>query len=146
MTNIPSDPSIISDPAVAAVFASYPEPVKTRLLALRTLILETAAITAGVGDMEETLKWRQPSYLTTRSKSGTTIRIDQLKSDPRHYAMFVHCQTNLIETFSELYPGDLVYDGKRAVIFDTETDPPVEVLRHCISLALTYHLKKVRGH
>jgi len=46
-----------ANPAVAAVFAAYPARVRAKLLALRRLILETAAKTPGVGALEETLKW-----------------------------------------------------------------------------------------
>jgi hypothetical protein len=35
--------------AISNVFASYPEPARTRLLSLRTLILNVAAQTKGVG-------------------------------------------------------------------------------------------------
>ncbi|HEY3790370.1 MAG TPA: hypothetical protein VGM09_00960 [Bradyrhizobium sp.] len=69
-----------SDPAVEAAFAAYPKPLKPKLLALRRLILDTASATRGVGALEETLKWGQPSYLTPETKSGSTIRIDQAKS------------------------------------------------------------------
>ncbi len=113
-------------------------------MALRELVLATAARTEGVGEIEETLKWGQPSYLTTQSRSGTNIRIDSLKSDPDRYALFVHCQTNLIETFRELYPQELAFDGKRAILFSIDNDPDVKILSHCISLAQTYHLNKVR--
>jgi hypothetical protein len=34
-----------SDPAVEAVFGAYPKPLKAKLLALRRLILDTAAAT-----------------------------------------------------------------------------------------------------
>jgi hypothetical protein len=74
-----------ADPAVAAVFSAYPEPLQTRLLALRRLILDTAMTTNGVGALEETLKWGQPSYLTTATKSGSTVRIDRIKSPAGHY-------------------------------------------------------------
>ena len=60
-----------ADPAVAAVFAAYPAELRDRLMALRRLIFETAATTEGVGPLEETLKWGQPSYLTRRSRSGS---------------------------------------------------------------------------
>jgi len=60
---------------VAAVFRAYPAPLRARLLALRRLIFDTAAETDGVGPLDETLKWGQPSYLTAASRSGTTIRI-----------------------------------------------------------------------
>src|SRR4029079_237763 len=94
-----------SDPAVAAVFGAYPGPVRARLLALRLLILDTAKMTKGVGAIEETLKWGQPSYLTTESRSGSTIRIDRVKGDAGGYAVFFHCQTDLVERFRELYPS-----------------------------------------
>ena len=42
--------------AVSARFESYPKPVKSKLLALRKLILDTAKSTKGVGAVEETLK------------------------------------------------------------------------------------------
>src|SRR5947207_12044527 len=93
-----------ADPAVEAVFRAYPGAVRQRLLALRRLILDTAATTAGVGRIDETLKWGQPSYLTTRPKSGSTIRIDQ--APPGSYALYVHCQTNLVATYRELYPTE----------------------------------------
>lgn len=124
-----------------AVFDSYPKPVRTKLLALRKLILDTAKTTEGVGAIEETLKWGQPSYLTSESKSGSTIRIDQVKAVPGQYAVYFHCQTNLVETFRELYPK-LTYSGNRAILLDAAKKLPEAELRHCVGLALTYHLRK----
>src|SRR3954463_8071580 len=89
----------VSDPAVDAVFDTYPTPLKSRLLALRRLIFETARTTPGVGALQETLKWGQPSYLTAETKSGSTVRIDQVKSAPDCYAIYFHCQTDLVATF-----------------------------------------------
>jgi len=43
------------------VFNTYPNGIKKKLLLLRQLILDTASETEGVGDLEETLKWGQPS-------------------------------------------------------------------------------------
>ncbi len=132
----------ISNPEVEKIFDSYPADVRTKLLALRQLILETAAETEGVGKLEETLKWGQPSYLTPETKSGTTIRIDQLKPDSGRYGIFVHCQTSLVSMYRELYSNVLSFDGKRAIELDVAEDPPKDVLRHCIELALTYHQRK----
>jgi hypothetical protein len=131
-----------SDPAVAAVFAAYPKPLKAKLLAVRRLIFDTAAATKGVGALEETLKWGQPSYLTSQTKSGSTIRIDRVKSSADQYALYFHCQTDLVATFRELYPKELSYAGNRAVIFDANDAIPETALRHCVGLALTYHLAK----
>src|SRR6516225_10952822 len=127
--------------AVAAMFDAYPKPLKSRLLALRRLIFDTARTTDGVGAIEEALKWGQPSYLTTETGSGSTIRIDGVKTVPNQYAIYFHCQTNLVETFRELYP-ELRYGGNRCILLDAADDPPEAALRHCVALALTYHLNR----
>jgi hypothetical protein len=132
-----------SSAGIDAVFAAYPQPVKSRLLALRRLIFDTAKTTKGVGALEEALKWGQPSYLTTESKSGSTVRIDQLKTLSGGYAVYFHCQTDLVETFRELYP-ELRYSGNRAILLDAGEKLPEAALRHCIALALTYHARKAR--
>ena len=129
-------------PDVAAVFDSYPTDLRKPLLRLRQLILETAASTDGVGALEETLKWGQPSYLTAKPKTGSTIRIDRVKGREGKYALYVHCQTNLVSTFREIYPDSFSYEGNRSIVFDAADGLPEEELRHCISLALTYHLRK----
>jgi hypothetical protein len=128
-------------PAVEAVFSAYPKPVKAKLLALRRLILDTARATKGVGVLEEALKWGQPSYLTSTSKSGSTVRIDQVKAEAGRYAVYFHCQTNLVETFRERYP-ELRYSANRAILLDAADKLPEAALRHCVALALTYHLRK----
>jgi uncharacterized protein DUF1801 len=129
------------DPAIAAVLGAYSKPVQNRLLALRRLIFQTARETDGVGAIEEALKWGQPSYLTTATGSGSTIRIDGVKSVPNQYAVYFHCQTNLVETFRELYP-ELRYGGNRSILLDAGEKLPEAALRHCIALALTYHARK----
>jgi hypothetical protein len=127
--------------AVADVFRAYPAVVRTKLLRIRSLIFEVAAATSGVGEVEETLKWGQPSYLTAQSGSGTTVRIDHVKGSDNEIAVYVSCLTDLVATFRERYPK-LRYEGKRAIHF-RETDMIDEsALRHCIALALTYHQRK----
>jgi len=131
-----------SDPAVDAMFESYPIPLKTRLLALRRLIFDTARATAGVGALQETLKWGQPSYLTAETRSGSTVRIDQVKSVPGCYAIYFHCQTDLVESFRQLYPTEFTYGGNRSILLNAKDKIAEPALRHCIALALTYHLNK----
>jgi len=109
---------------------------------LRRLIFDTAKTTEGVGALQETLKWGQPSYLTAETKSGSTIRIDQVKSAANQYAVYFHCQTDLVATFRELYPTELSYGGNRSILLNAEHDIPEPALRHCVALALTYHLNK----
>ena len=133
-----------TDPLVKAVFDAYPPALRKALLELRRLIFATAAETAGVGDLVETLKWRQPAYLTERPKSGSTIRIDALKGRSDGYAMYFHCQSALVPTFRELYPESFVFEGNRAIHFSLDRNIDKEALKHCIALALTYHAHKQR--
>ncbi len=105
------------------------------------MVLETAVATPGVGQIVETLKWGQPSYLTVRPKSGTTIRLDAHNVDQAQIGLYVHCQTNLIDTFRQRHPT-LTYEGNRAIILDAQNKLPQEALRDCITLALTYHQKR----
>ena len=129
--------------AVAAVFAGYPEHVWARLLELRELILATAAELDGVGRLTETLKWGEPSYLTEASKSGSTIRIGWKASDPEAYAIYLNCQTTLVDTCRTRFP-ELIYQGNRAISFSTSQPLPRDSARECIALALTYHRDKTR--
>ncbi len=127
---------------VAAVFAGYPETLAKKLAVLRRLIFETAGSTAGVGALEETLKWGQPSYLTPRTKSGTTIRIDAHNLEAGEYAMYVHCQTDLVARYRRRFSKELSFEGDRAIIFNANEILPESAVRECIQLALTYHLRK----
>jgi hypothetical protein len=126
---------------VEAVFASYPSTLRKKLMRLRQLIFDTAAKTECVGELTETLKWHEPAYLPKKPGVGTTIRINAIKGSDNRYAMFVHCQTTLMDTFRQHYSDQLKFDGNRAVLFDTDRDLPHEPLRHCIALALTYHAR-----
>lgn len=111
-------------------------------MALRELIFETAAATPGVGLLEETLKWGEPAYVTSQSKSGTTVRVAWKQSNPTQYAMYFHCQTHLIETFRSLFPSELRFEGNRAIVFHDSQIVPVDALAICIAAALTYHRNK----
>jgi hypothetical protein len=123
-------------------FSVYPKPVRTKLLALREMIFDVAKKTLGVGKLEEALRWGQPSYLTPETGSGSTIRIDHIKNEPDKYAMYFICTSGLIEDFKELYKDEMKFVGKRSIVFDIGDRLPEVALRHCISLALTYHLRK----
>ena len=134
-------PAAPSASTVDAVFDACPKAARTKLKALRRLIFDTAKSTKGVGAIEEALKWGQPSYLTSETGSGSTIRLDRVKSDKNRVAVFFHCQTDLVETFRDLYPK-LSYSGNRAILLDADARLPEAELRHCVGLALTYHLRK----
>jgi hypothetical protein len=127
---------------VSAAFDAYPPRTRSKLMFLRSLIFETASETEGVGDLEETLKWGEPAYLTTTSKSGSTVRIDRRKSDPSRYAIYFHCQTNLVETFRSMFPEEFTYEGNRAIVFCEGDTIPINELKVCIAIALTYHRRQ----
>jgi hypothetical protein len=110
---------------------------------MRELLFDIAAGTPDVGRLTETLKWGQPSYLTEETGSGTTVRIDRLKTGDG-YAIYFHCQSGLLRQFRELYPDTFRYEGKRAILFAIGDRLPVRPLRHCLSLALTHHSRKKR--
>tara|TARA_R110001599_G_scaffold300524_1_gene505709 strand:- start:231 stop:644 length:414 start_codon:yes stop_codon:yes gene_type:complete len=122
----------------------FPEELTERLIRLRGLILDTASDNPDIGPLEETLKWGEPAFLTSVTGSGTTVRIHRHKQSTDTYALYVHCQTNLIERYQQLYSETLTFDGKRAVVFKLNDELPVDAVRHCIAMALTYHLRKAR--
>lgn len=126
----------IEQPNVLKKFQSYPNHIRKKLLFLRQLVIDTALKTEGVGKLEETLKWGEPSYI---AKGGSTIRIDWKKSNPDQYAMYFHCGTKLVDTFKELYRDELSFEGNRAIVFHEDDAVAVEALKHCIALSLTYH-------
>jgi hypothetical protein len=128
--------------AVAQAFAAYPPEIRRKLVALRKLIFEVAKTTDGVGPLEETLKWGEPAYVTSQSKSGSTIRLGWKKSQPAQYAIYFNCNTNLIESFRTLFPDDFKFESNRAIVFDDDEVVPIDALCFCIAAALTYHLKK----
>ena len=123
-------------------FNSYPKHIKMKMESLRSLIFEVARTTAGVGEIEETLKWGEPAYLTTKPKSGTTIRIDWKPKSPDQIGMYVNCNTNLIGTFKTLFADELKFEGNRAIVFPVNKPAPKKQLTVCIKMALCYHLNK----
>ena len=116
---------------------NMPEALAEKLIQLRKLILETACDNPAIGP----LKWGEPAFLTSSTGSGTTVRINRHKKSDDKYALYVHCQTDLIERYKQLYKDKLNFDGNRAVVFDVKDELPIDAISHCIVMALTYHLR-----
>lgn len=132
------------NPTIAGKFQAYPAPLRKKLLSLRKMIFDMAASQGEIGVIEETLKWGQPSY-SSRNKSATPIRLGQVKNRPGHIALYVHCQSRVIDMFKEIHASDagqFEYDGTRALIIDSTAPLPKAALKSFIRLALTYHLTK----
>ena len=128
--------------AVAEVFEAYPAGIRRRMLELRELIFRTAAATPGAGELEETLKWGEPAYLTSQTRAGSTVRIDWKAASPDRCAMYFNCQTDLVDTFRSLFPNDFEFEGRRAIVFRTNAALPTDAVAFCIAAALTYHRRR----
>jgi len=130
---------INKDPRVDTKFKNYPKGIKPKLEHLRKLILETASNIFEITELEETLKWGEPSYLV---KKGSTIRMDWKEKSPDQYAMYFKCTSKLVATFKELYGNKFNYETTRAIVFKLEDKVPEKELKECIEMALTYHSVK----
>lgn len=130
---------INTNPKVEVVFNNYPDSVRSKLLHLRHLIIETANDIAEITTIEETIKWGEPSFLT---KKGSTIRINQKKGEPNQYAMYFQCTSKLIPTFKMIYKDTFTFEGSRAMVFNINNKIPEEALKNCITAALMYHKVK----
>lgn len=139
-----SKPSLrpFANAAVERVFDGYPERVRTSMLELRELVFQAAAETAGVGPIEETLKWGEPAYLPSTTRSGSTVRMDWKPGKPEQFALYFHCQTPLVETFRNLFPRDFGFEGNRALVLKLGERIPQDAVIFCLSAAFTYHLRK----
>lgn len=129
---------LTSNPEVAAIFNNYPKGVQNQTRHLRELALNTASEIDGLQHLEETLKWGEPSYLT---KHGSTVRIDWKARNPEQFAIYFKCTSRLVPTFKTIYKNKFQFEGNRAIVFKLNDRIPDAALKHCISLALTYHIK-----
>jgi hypothetical protein len=118
--------------------AGYTGEALERLQPLRQLVLDTAAA-RGVGAVEESLKWGEPSYAPLKKGVGSSVRIAP-RRDGKVSMNFI-CHTGLVAKFRELYADRLEFEGNRTIIIDPAAPLPKEELRHCVALALTYFLK-----
>jgi hypothetical protein len=105
---------------------------------MRKLIF-TVAEGNNMGTVEETLKWGEASYFV---KGGSALRIDWKPKDPEVIRIYFNCQTRLVETFREIYPDGIEYEGNRAITISFNAQVEQGVLEHCIELALKYHSVK----
>lgn len=130
------------EPSVKDKFDSYPDHIKPKMNALRTLIYQVAEHTKGVGQITETLKWSEPAYLTSKPKSGTTIRMDWKERNPDQIGIYVNCNTSLVERYRTMFSDELEFEGNRAIMIPVEDPIPEKELKICFQMALRYHLDK----
>jgi hypothetical protein len=130
-----------TNPQVDEVFASYPDMVRGKMQFLRALVIETAEETESLNELEETLKWGEPSFVT---KSGSTLRMDWKEKSPDQYAMYFQCTSRLVHTFKTLFDEKFHFEGNRAIVFQLNQEIPVLELKACIKATFLYH--KVKHH
>lgn len=121
-------------PEVKEKFDRYPRHIKPYMLQLRELVFNVAK-DFNLGEIEETLKWGEPSY---QVKNGSPVRMDWKAKSPNQYFLFFHCQTKLVDTFRELYSEVLDFESNRAIVLHTNKDIPKVAIRHCIEMAMRY--------
>jgi hypothetical protein len=136
-------PAAFKDAAVQAVFDQYEADVRDKLLSLRELIFDQAALIPSVGPLSERLKWGQPAYRPIANRIGTTVRLDAIPGSGGAVALYVPCSTTLISDILTRYPDVFDSQGKRALVFAPDTSIPESELRHGIAMALTYHRRNV---
>lgn len=128
-----------TNPKVNEIFANYPETVRDKMLFLRSLVIETAEVAEGIDELEETLKWGEPSFVT---KNGSTLRMDWKEKSPDQYAMYFQCTSRLVQTFRMVFGHKFRYEGNRAIVFQLNQKIPEFELKECIKASLTYHKVK----
>lgn len=134
-----------ADAAVSKVFAVYEPEVGKALLSLRDTILEVGASLDGGRLPEESLKWGQPAYRRATRTEGTSIRIDAVRDMPGGYAVFLHCQTTLVEDLRALFPTSFEFQGNRALVMRAGERVDQDALRHAIRMAFTYRRRRASG-
>ncbi|WP_340153664.1 DUF1801 domain-containing protein [uncultured Marivirga sp.] len=128
-----------TNPAVDEKFANYPDKLRGKMRYLRRLVIETAEETEGVDELEETLKWGEPSFVT---KNGSTLRMDWKERSPDQFAMYFQCSSRLVSTFRIVFEDVFKFEGNRAIVFPLEEKVPELELKECIKASLIYHKVK----
>jgi len=123
---------------IAHVIGNYSEPAKEAFAKLRNILLEEAKL-HHLGDIEESLKWGEPSF---KSKHGSPVRIHWRDKDPEIISIYVNCQSKLLDTYRQLYPDTFVYMGNRELQVQLAKPLAETALRHCFNIAMNYHKLK----
>ncbi len=131
--------NIKTNPEINTIFDNYPVFVRDKMRLLRRLVIETAEEMPEIAEIEETLKWGEPSFIT---KIGSTLRMDWKEKNHDKFALYFQCSSRLVETFRLVYEHTFNYEGKRAIVFQLDQDIPVIELKECIKAALRYHKVK----
>ncbi|MFT6674686.1 MAG: hypothetical protein ACJAVM_000869 [Sulfitobacter sp.] len=123
------------------LIAKWPGPAQQGLWACRAIFHDVAA-QAGIGVLEESLKWGQPSWRPQRPRTGSTLRISWDAATPQILPLFVDCKTDLAARMQTLYPDLAANDGRRRIGFDLHGALPAQAIAHLAQMTFCYHLKR----
>jgi hypothetical protein len=65
-----------------------------------------------------------------------------VKYQPQNNMRSILIANKFGRNYRELYGDTFSFEGSRAIVFNTNDKIPIEELKHCIFLALTYHNRK----
>lgn len=131
-------PTLPSD--LQNVLNGWPKDAQTYFHDLRNIVHNAAGANPVVGPLTETLKWGEPSFLTDKSRSGTTLRAAWKSKTPNEMGLFVICRTDMLEQVRALYPEAFRYEGTRAAYLTLSHPIPEDAVSYLTSRAQTYHL------
>lgn len=120
----------------------YPVELNDKLLYLKSLIYGQADLNPKVGEIEESLKWGQLSYVS-KNRSGTPIRLGIEKKMPGYFGLYVNCSTTVINDVKHIYGDKFQYDGNRGLMLKVDEQLPELEIRHIIDIILCYHINKI---
>lgn len=115
-------------------YPTYTNNEKEKLQEMSDLVEQVAEKLSLVIKAER--KWGQLSF---SSKIGTPIRMARFDDD--YVALFVHCQTTLVEQWREMFTDSLKFSKTRAILLNTKDELPIDDLEICIQMALSYRKK-----
>ncbi|MEM9999827.1 MAG: DUF1801 domain-containing protein [Pseudomonadota bacterium] len=115
-------------------------PCKDRYEEIKHLIAQAAAEVPGIGAIDETIKWGQPSFAPAKQGIGSSVRIET-RPDGEFGLMFI-CTTGLVDEFRSIYGDTLHFEANRAIVLKDGPLAEQDALKHCIQLALTHKLRR----
>ncbi len=134
-----SELKINTSPEFEMKLLSYPDHIRPKMQYLREIVHETAKEIPEIKELEETLKWGEPSFIT---KIGSTLRMDWKEKTLEQYQIYFKCTSRLVETFKLVFGELFQYEKNRAIIFKLDEEIPIALLKECIRATLMYHKVK----
>ena len=126
--------------AFKSIFDSWPKKVRLEATEIRSLIHEVAAEIKlehfSSAPLEEALKWGEPAFVL---KTGSTLRMGYREKNPDVLSLYFICNTNLVDTFRELYGDQLVLVDNRELQIQCGDTSSKTMIRDCIRKTLEYH-------